>query len=114
MTTMTSPIQLTEKAAEKIRSLMADQNTPEGTGLRVKVVGGGCSGMSYSINLEPAAAPADKIFESQGLKVFLDPKSALFITGTEVDWQESMMGAGFAFKNPLAKGSCGCGSSFTA
>ncbi len=114
MTTMTSPIQLTEKAAAKIKSLMADQNAPEGTGLRVKVVGGGCSGMSYAINLEPAAAPADKVFESQGVKVFLDPKSALFITGTEVDWQESMMGAGFAFKNPLAKGSCGCGSSFTA
>jgi iron-sulfur cluster assembly accessory protein len=59
-------------------------------------------------------APADKVFESQGIKIFLDPKSALFVSGTEIDWQESMMGAGFAFKNPLAKGSCGCGTSFTA
>ena len=107
-------ITLTEKAAKKVRSLMTEQSSPDGAGLRVKVVGGGCSGLSYQLDLDKAATPSDKIFESQGIKIFLDPKSALFVSGTEIDWQESMMGAGFAFKNPLAKGSCGCGTSFTA
>lgn len=107
-------ITLTEKAATKVRDLMSQQNSPDGSGLRVKVVGGGCSGMSYQLNIEPSPGAADKVFESQGVKVFLDPKSALFILGTEIDWQETLMGAGFAFKNPLAKGSCGCGTSFNA
>jgi iron-sulfur cluster assembly protein len=107
-------ITLTENAAKKVRSLMAQQGSPAEAGLRVKVVGGGCSGMSYQLDLEPGAAPNDKVFESQGIKVFLDPKSALFVSGTEIDWQESMMGAAFSFRNPLAKGSCGCGTSFTA
>jgi iron-sulfur cluster assembly protein len=107
-------IVLTEKAAAKVKDLLAQQNSPAGAGVRVKVVGGGCSGMSYQLNIEPAPGASDKVFESQGVKVFLDPKSALFILGTEIDWQESMMGAGFAFKNPLAKGTCGCGTSFTA
>ena len=107
-------ITLTEKAATKVKELFKQQGSPEGTGLRVKVVGGGCSGMSYELAVETAPTPADKVFESQGIRIFLDPKSAMFVTGTEIDFQESIMGAGFAFKNPLAKGSCGCGSSFTA
>lgn len=107
-------ITLTEKAATKVRSLMSEQGSPATAGLRVKVVGGGCSGLSYQLDLDQASTPADKVFESQGIRIFLDPKSALFVSGTEIDWQESMMGAGFAFKNPLAKGSCGCGTSFTA
>src|SRR5262245_38484116 len=107
-------ITLTEPAANKVRSLIAEQGSPEGTGLRVKVVGGGCSGMSYQLALESSPTPADKVFESHGIKVYLDPKSALFVNGTEIDWQESMMGAAFSFKNPQAKGTCGCGTSFTA
>jgi iron-sulfur cluster assembly accessory protein len=107
-------ITLTEPAAKKVRSLITAQGAPEGTGLRVKVVGGGCSGLSYQLELEPSPTAADKVFESQGIKVYLDPKSALFVSGTEIDWQESMMGAAFAFRNPLAKGTCGCGTSFTA
>jgi iron-sulfur cluster assembly accessory protein len=107
-------ITLTDSAATKVRSLMKQQGSPEGSGLRVKVVGGGCSGLSYELAMETAPTPADKVFESQGVKIYLDPKSAMFITGTEIDWQETMMGAGFAFKNPLAKGTCGCGTSFTA
>ena len=107
-------ITLTEKAAVKVRSLFHEQSAPEGTGLRVKVVGGGCSGLSYQLAVESTPVPADRVYESQGVKIYLDPKSAMFVTGTEIDWQESMMGAGFAFKNPQAKGSCGCGSSFTA
>ena len=107
-------ITLTEKAATKVKSLITEQGAPEASGLRVKVVGGGCSGLSYSLGLDDAPTAADKVFESNGIRIFLDPKSALFVNGTEIDWQESMMGAGFAFRNPQAKGSCGCGSSFTA
>ena len=107
-------ITLTEKAATKVKELFKQQGSPEGTGLRVKVVGGGCSGLSYQLAVETSPTPADKVFESQGVRIFLDPKSALFVTGTEIDFQESLMGAGFAFKNPMAKGTCGCGTSFTA
>jgi iron-sulfur cluster assembly accessory protein len=107
-------ITLTEKAATKVKELFKQQGSPEGTGLRVKVVGGGCSGMSYQLAVETSPTPQDKVFESQGVRIFLDPKSALFVTGTEIDFQESLMGAGFAFKNPMAKGTCGCGTSFTA
>jgi iron-sulfur cluster assembly protein len=80
----------------------------------VKVVGGGCSGLSYQLEIEKGPAPSDKVFESNGVSVYLDPKSALFVGGTEIDWQESMMGAAFSFRNPNAKGTCGCGTSFTA
>ena len=107
-------ITLTDKAATKVKELFKQQGSPEGTGLRVKVVGGGCSGMSYQLAVETSPTPQDKVFESQGVRIFLDPKSALFVTGTEIDFQESLMGAGFAFKNPMAKGTCGCGTSFTA
>ena len=107
-------ITLTEKAATKVKELFKQQGSPDGTGLRVKVVGGGCSGMSYQLAVETSPTPQDKVFESQGIRIFLDPKSALFVTGTEIDFQESLMGAGFAFKNPMAKGTCGCGTSFTA
>ena len=107
-------ITLTEKAATKVKDLLVSQGGTETSGLRVKVVGGGCSGLSYSLGIEAAAGPGDKVFESQGIKIYLDPKSALFVSGTEIDFEESIMGAGFAFKNPLSKGSCGCGSSFTA
>jgi iron-sulfur cluster assembly accessory protein len=105
---------LTPKAAEKVRELMAQPAQAAAKGLRVKVVGGGCSGLSYQLALEREAAPGDKVFESQGVKLYVDPKSNLFVTGTEIDYQESLMGSGFAFTNPNSKGSCGCGQSFTA
>ncbi len=107
-------ITLTEKAATKVKDLIRQDGGHEGTGLRVRVVGGGCSGMSYQLMIEREGRTDDKVFDSQGIRIYLDPKSALFVSGTEIDWQESMMGAGFAFKNPQAKGTCGCGSSFTA
>ena len=102
-----------ESAVTKLRELRAEENNSD-LKFRVFVQGGGCSGMSYQLAVESTPVAADKVYESQGIKIYLDPKSALFVTGTEIDWQESMMGAGFAFKNPQAKGSCGCGSSFTA
>lgn len=107
-------ITLSPKAAQKVKAMMADPSQAGATGLRVKVVGGGCSGLSYSLALERAAVPADRVFESEGVSIYVDPKSALFVTGTQIDYEESLMGQGFAFRNPNAKGTCGCGSSFTA
>ena len=107
-------VTLTPAAAEKVKSLMAQPEQAEAQGLRVKVVGGGCSGLSYQIALERAPDEHDSVVESEGVRVYIDPKSALFINGTEIDYHESMMGSGFAFSNPNAKGTCGCGTSFTA
>lgn len=111
---MPATITLTPKAALKVQALLKDPAQTGATGLRVKVVGGGCSGLSYQLGLERQAGPGDKVSESEGITIYLDPKSALFIGGTLIDYEESVMGGGFAFKNPNAKGSCGCGSSFTA
>ncbi len=105
---------LTPAAAQKVKDLMSQPEQSEATGLRVKVVGGGCSGLSYQIALERAADENDNVVESEGIRVFIDPKSALFIDGTQIDYHESLMGSGFAFSNPNATGTCGCGTSFTA
>jgi iron-sulfur cluster assembly protein len=110
----TIPITLTPRAAEKVRALMAQPDQAEAKGLRVKVVGGGCSGLNYQVALERESDEHDNVFESEGVTIFLDPKSALFISGTQIDYRESMMGSGFAFENPKATGTCGCGTSFTA
>ena len=107
-------ITLTPSAAEKVKALMSQPEQADAKGLRVKVVGGGCSGLSYQIALEREPEEDDNVFESEGIQVYVDPKSALFVSGTEVDYHESLMGSGFAFNNPNATGSCGCGSSFTA
>ncbi len=107
-------ITLTPAAADKVKDLMAQPEQSEAKGLRVKVVGGGCSGLSYQIALERTPDENDKVMESEGINIYLDPKSALFIDGTQIDYHESMMGSGFAFSNPNATGTCGCGTSFTA
>ena len=107
-------VTLTPAAAEKVKDLMSQPEQAEATGLRVKVVGGGCSGLSYQIALERAAEENDSVLECEGVQVFIDPKSALFINGTQIDYHESLMGSGFAFSNPNATGTCGCGTSFTA
>jgi iron-sulfur cluster assembly protein len=107
-------ITLSPKAADKVRAMMGSPGQESATGLRVKVVGGGCSGLSYQMALEREAGKDDKVYESEGVRIYLDPKSALFVGGTMIDYEESIMGQGFAFKNPNAKGTCGCGSSFTA
>jgi iron-sulfur cluster assembly protein len=107
-------ITLTPTAAEKVKDLMAQPEQSGAKGLRVQVVGGGCSGLSYKIALEREAGENDTVFESEGVTVYIDPKSALFIDGMQVDYHESLMGSGFAFSNPNATGTCGCGTSFTA
>jgi iron-sulfur cluster assembly accessory protein len=106
-------ITVTPVAAEKIKGIKTAQQAPEDTGLRIRVVGGGCSGFQYQLVFDAAQA-GDQVFEQDGVKVVVDPKSFLYLSGTEIDYVDSLTGAGFTLKNPNAKGSCGCGSSFTA
>ncbi len=104
-------VTLTETAAKKITDLRLEEGKPEWA-LRIRVVGGGCSGMSYELGWDEAASPEDNVVESNGVKVFVDTKSAPYLAGSEIDYVENnMMGAGFAIKNPNVKSSCGCGSS---
>jgi iron-sulfur cluster assembly protein len=105
-------IQVTPKAVEKIRVSFAKQGV-EG-GLRLGVLGGGCSGLSYQFRFEPKPRPTDHVFDFDGVQVFVDPKSMVFLDGMTLDWKESLMQSGFAFENPHATKSCGCGTSFSA
>lgn len=113
-------IHLTEKAAETIQNILKKDNYPDTMYLYVGVKGGGCSGLQYVLDLrDEAHAPVsdkDEVFESRGITVVCDLKSYIVgnLTGTVIDYQESMMGAGFTFNNPNAKHSCGCGSSYSA
>jgi iron-sulfur cluster assembly accessory protein len=106
-------IELTPKAVSKVKEIMAQQN-PTPAGLRVAVVGGGCSGFSYQMNFENETNGVDKIYEFDGLKVFVDQASLMYINGTIIDYVETLEGAGFKFDNPNVKTTCGCGSSFSA
>jgi iron-sulfur cluster assembly protein len=108
-------IHLTEKAAKKIIALLEkDGVSPQVGGLRVGVQGGGCSGLSYAMRLDTQARDRDKIFEEFGARVFVDPKSLLYLNGTTLEFEETLMRQGFVFQNPNAARNCGCGSSFTA
>src|SRR5712691_12805594 len=108
-------IHLTEKAASKIRELMAKEGVPaESGGLRVGVQGGGCSGLTYAMRLDTQARSRDQVFEEHGARLFVDPKSYLYLNNTTLDYLETLMKSGFVFQNPQATRSCGCGSSFTA
>jgi iron-sulfur cluster assembly protein len=107
-------IEITENAAHKIRTLMAKQGIAEG-GLRVGVKGGGCSGLSYTFAWETQARMGDEVFEgAEGAKIFVDKKSLLYLNGTVLEYDPSLLGKGFIFNNPNAKSTCGCGSSFGA
>ena len=108
----TAPISLTPNAVSKVKEIMAQQN-PVPTGLRVGVVGGGCSGFSYSMSFENGAGMMDKVFDMDGLKVYVDATSVMYLNGCIVDYVESIEGAGFKFENPNVKSTCGCGSSFS-
>ncbi len=107
-------ITLTERAAKKVGEIFAQQNMPAGTCLRVGIKGGGCSGFSYTLDVTDKPAADDEVFESGGQKIVCDPKSLLYLDGTEVDYNEDMLKGGFVFNNPNAKRSCGCGASFSA
>ncbi len=110
-----SMITVTDKAVGEIKRIQANDPTANGTALRVMVVGGGCSGMSYKLGFDNQPAGAnDKVFEKDGVKIIIDPKSFLYLSGTELDFTDGLNGTGFVFKNPNAKRTCGCGSSFSA
>jgi iron-sulfur cluster assembly accessory protein len=106
-----APISLTPNAIAKVKGIMAQQN-PTPAGLRVGVVGGGCSGFSYSLQFDTSAGMMDKVFDMDGLKVFVDATSIMYLNGCRVDYVETLEGAGFKFENPNVKSTCGCGSSF--
>ena len=110
------PITLSETAAREIKTIIKQQELPEGeTKLRVGVKGGGCSGFSYMLDLtEEGKGEADEEMDSNGIKILCDMKSYLYLNGTEIDFKDEVMGRGFVFKNPNATSTCGCGSSFTA
>jgi iron-sulfur cluster assembly protein len=106
-------VQLTEKAIGKVKDIMSSQSPAPG-GLRIAVVGGGCSGFSYSMAFENQPNMLDKTYEFGELKVYIDQASMLYLDGAEVDYVETLEGAGFKFNNPHVKSTCGCGSSFQA
>jgi iron-sulfur cluster assembly accessory protein len=106
----TKPV-LTPAAIAKVKEIMASQ-TPVPAGLRLSVVGGGCSGFQYSMAFENGAGMMDKVFDFDGLKVYVDATSLMYLGGARVDYIETLEGAGFKFDNPNVKSTCGCGSSF--
>lgn len=106
-------IKLTSSAALKVSGLLTKQGRPAGV-LRVAVVGGGCSGLQYKMDLQDAPANRDILVESAGVRVVVDPKSALYVTGSELDYLDSLTEGGFKVKNPNAATSCSCGESFSA
>src|SRR5436853_5632687 len=105
-------IQLSETAVSKVHEILNMQD-PKPAGLRIAVVGGGCSGFSYSMAFENQPNMLDKTYTYGGLKVFVDQASLLYLDGAEVDYVESLEGSGFKFSNPNVKSTCGCGSSFS-
>jgi iron-sulfur cluster assembly protein len=104
-------IEVTPKAVGRIRQAFARQGVSGG--LRLGVLGGGCSGLSYQFKFDPKARPTDKVFEFEDVKVFVDPKSMVYLDGMTLDWKDSLIQSGFEFENPHAKKRCGCGTSFT-
>lgn len=110
---MTAMIELTPKAAEKVKEIRDSEGL--GTqGLRVRVLGGGCSGFSYDLYFEDETTDLDQSFESHGIPIYVDMMSFQYLEGVEIDYVEGLHGAGFKFLNPQAKSTCGCGSSFSA
>lgn len=107
-----SEITITEKAKNEIFRIMQANNIPAGYGLRVGVKGGGCSGLTYTLNFDENEKPGDTIIESENLKLFVDGKSLFYLMGTELDFTDGLNGRGFIFNNPNAARTCGCGESF--
>ena len=105
-------IQVTPKAIDRIKTTFAREGVTGG--LRLGVLGGGCSGLSYQFKFDTRERPTDKVYEYDGVKIFVDPKSLLYLNGMTLDYQESLMQSGFVFDNPNAKKACGCGTSFSS
>jgi iron-sulfur cluster assembly accessory protein len=107
-----NPIALTAKAVEMVKDAIQREGL-EGYGIRIGVVGGGCSGFQYSMDFEKEPRDDDSIVHQDGIKLYVDPMSAMYLQGVTVDYVIGLQGAGFKFNNPNAKSTCGCGSSFT-
>ena len=116
-TTVNNPAQkeeinITPKAVEQVKKLRTENNIPESHGLRLGVKGGGCSGLTYVLAFDEKPKEDDNILELLGLKIFVDPKSLFYLSGTVLDYSDGLNGKGFVFNNPQASHTCGCGSSF--
>lgn len=109
--TIISMLYVSEGAAKQIAVLKSQESNPDSF-IRVQVVGGGCSGLSYKLNFDNELKETDKVFEEHGVKVVVDSKSYLYLLGTTLEYEGGLNGKGFSFANPNAKKSCGCGSSF--
>lgn len=108
-------VNLTERAADKVREAIAAQENPgDFSGIRISVVGGGCSGFQYAMRLEKQAEPVDQVLAVGDFNLYVDEQSMLYLDGTEIDWVETSHGSGFKFNNPNVTGTCGCGESFRA
>ena len=110
MSTGFKVISLTDRAADRIKAIMADADRPI-AGLRVGVKNGGCAGMSYTMEMAAAPAPGDEVVEDKGVRILIDPKAVLFLLGTEMDFATGKLSSGFAFRNPNQTSACGCGES---
>lgn len=108
---MDAMVNITERAAIKIKEILSEENK-DGQGIRVGVKGGGCSGLSYSLGIDDKEAEGDLVIEENGARIFIDPKSLLYLAGTHLDYTDGLNGSGFKFENPNATKTCGCGSSF--
>ena len=111
---LSNEITLTEKARSEVKKIIEANKIPETYGLRVGVKGGGCSGLSYSLGFDSEARDNDKMLEIDGVRIFVDPKSLFYLSGTQLDFTDGLNGRGFVFNNPNATKTCGCGSSFGA
>ena len=107
-------IEVTEAAAEKVRGLLETEDKTDTHGLRMKVIGGGCSGLQYQLSFDEAGVDHDHEIKAFGVRVFVDEKSALYLVGSTLDFVDSLQESGFKIENPNATNSCGCGQSFAA
>ena len=107
-------VSVTESAAQQIKRLLDHEGKPESHGLRMKVVGGGCSGLQYQLAFDAEQRENDNVLTESGVKLLIDEKSALYLMGTTLDYVDSLMESGFKIQNPNAKSTCGCGQSFGA
>ena len=109
---LSEEIGLTAKAAVQVRKLMAENKIPETHGLRIGVKGGGCSGLSYVLGFDEKPGERDRVIQSEGVTIYIDPKSLFYLSGTVLDFSDGLNGKGFVFNNPQAAKTCGCGQSF--
>ena len=107
-------VHLTERAVARVRQLVGDEKITPTAGLRLAVQGGGCSGLTYAVRFDSKPAERDKVFEFEGVRVLVDPKSLIYLAGVTVDYKQDLMEQGFVFENPQAQKGCGCGVSFSA